>query len=148
MNAFNVRLSNVIIRLLYHKKAVLRRTASLNREPWRLRCLTRHSKVSLTYLIAKLFRTILLTRVRKTFTIIKKEFYMTYWQIFLFVAIVAFVLEMFTPAMFFLSIAVAALITAIAALWYTDIHGLIITCSVLSVLILLVIRPMMKKFMR
>ncbi len=73
---------------------------------------------------------------------------MTYWQIFLVVAIVAFVLEMFTPAMFFLSIAVAALITAIAALWYTDIHGLIITCSVLSVLILLVIRPMMKKFMR
>lgn len=72
---------------------------------------------------------------------------MTYWQIFLVVAIVAFVLEMFTPAMFFLSIAVAALITAIAALWYTDIHGLIITCSVLSVLILLVIRPMMKKFM-
>lgn len=72
---------------------------------------------------------------------------MTYWQIFLIVAIVAFVLEMFTPAMFFLSIAVAALITAIAAFWYTDIHGLIIICSVLSVLILLVIRPMMKKFM-
>lgn len=72
---------------------------------------------------------------------------MTYWQIFLVVAIVAFVLEMFTPAMFFLSIAVAALITAIAAFWYADMHGLIIICSVLSVLILLVIRPMMKKFM-
>ena len=28
-------------------KAVLRRSASLNREPWRLRCLIRHSKGSL-----------------------------------------------------------------------------------------------------
>ena len=28
-------------------KAVLRRSASLNREPWRLRCLIRHSKDSL-----------------------------------------------------------------------------------------------------
>lgn len=72
---------------------------------------------------------------------------MTYWQIFLVVAIVAFVLEMFTPAMFFLSIAVAALITAIVAVWYLNMTWLIIICSLLSVLILLVIRPMMKKFM-
>ena len=72
---------------------------------------------------------------------------MTYWQIFLIVAIVAFVLEMFTPAMFFLSIAIAALITAFAALWNPDIHVLIMACAALSVLILLVIRPLMKRFM-
>ena len=39
-------------------KAVLRRSASLNREPWRLRCLIRHSKGSLTFLIASLSRTL------------------------------------------------------------------------------------------
>lgn len=72
---------------------------------------------------------------------------MTYWQIFLIVAIIAFVLEMFTPAMFFLSIAIAALITAVAAVWLLDIHWLIIICTALSVLILLFIRPLMKKFM-
>lgn len=72
---------------------------------------------------------------------------MIYWQIFLIVAIASFVLEMFTPTMFFLSIAVAALITAILSLWYVNLHGLIIICSVLSVIILLFIRPWMKKFM-
>ncbi len=72
---------------------------------------------------------------------------MTYWQIFLIVAIVAFVLEMFTPAMFFLSVAIAALITAFAAIWNPDIHILIIACAALSVLILLFIRPLMKRFM-
>lgn len=72
---------------------------------------------------------------------------MTYWQIFMIVAVVAFVLEMFTPAMFFLSIAIAALITAGVAAFYFDIRWLIVICSALSVLILLFIRPMMKKFM-
>lgn len=72
---------------------------------------------------------------------------MTYWQIFMIVAVVAFVLEMFTPAMFFLSIAIAALITAGVAAFYFDIRWLIVICSVLSVSILLFIRPMMKKFM-
>lgn len=72
---------------------------------------------------------------------------MTYWQIFLIVAIVAFVLEMFTPAMFFLSIAFAALITSVAAIWNTNLYILIAACAVLSVLILLFIRPWMKKFM-
>ncbi len=72
---------------------------------------------------------------------------MTYWQIFLIVAIVAFVLEMFTPAMFFLSIALAAVVTAVCSVFYTDIRWLIVICSVLSVLILLFIRPFMKKFM-
>ncbi len=72
---------------------------------------------------------------------------MTYWQIFLIVAIIAFVLEMFTPAMFFLSIAIAALVTAIVAVWLLDIHWLVIICTFLSVSILLFIRPLMKKFM-
>ena len=43
--------------LIDDNKAVLRRSASLNREPWRLRCLIRHSKGSLTFLIASLSRT-------------------------------------------------------------------------------------------
>lgn len=72
---------------------------------------------------------------------------MTYWQIFMILAVVAFVLEMFTPAMFFLSIAVAALLTAGIAVFYFDIRWLIVIWSLLSVLILLFIRPMMKKFM-
>ena len=72
---------------------------------------------------------------------------MTYWQIFLIIAVITLILEMFTPAMFFLSIAVAALITAIISLWYVNLHWLIIICSALSVIILLFIRPWMKKFM-
>lgn len=70
---------------------------------------------------------------------------MTYWQLFLIIAVVAFILEMFTPAMFFLSIAISALITAIFAIWYPAFSGLIITWAVLSVLILLFIRPLMMK---
>lgn len=73
---------------------------------------------------------------------------MTYWEIFLVVAIVAFILEMFTPTMFFLSIAIAALITALTSCFYNDIQWLIIICSVLSVLLLLFIRPLMKRFMK
>lgn len=73
---------------------------------------------------------------------------MTFWQIFMIVAVVAFVLEMFTPTMFFLSIAVAALITAVAAYWWGSLTGLIILCSVLSVLLLLFVRPLMKKLMQ
>ena len=73
---------------------------------------------------------------------------MLYWEIFLIVAIAALILEMFAPAMFFLSIAAAALITAIISLWYMNFHWLIVICSVLSVIILLFIRPWMKKFMR
>lgn len=72
---------------------------------------------------------------------------MTYWQIFLIIAVITLILEMFTPAMFFLSIAVAALITAIISIWYVNLHWLIIICSALSVIILLFIRPWMKKFM-
>lgn len=73
---------------------------------------------------------------------------MTYWQIFLVVAIAAFVLEMFNPAMFFLSLAVAALITAIAAVWNNNLYILIAACAALSILLLLIIRPLMKKFMQ
>ncbi len=72
---------------------------------------------------------------------------MSYWELFLIVAIAALIFEMFAPAMFFLSIAAAALITAIISLWYTNFHWLIVICSALSVIILLFIRPWMKKIM-
>ncbi len=70
-----------------------------------------------------------------------------YWQIFMVIAIVAFILEMFTPAMFFLSIAVAALVTALVSVWFESMSWLITICSILSVVLLLFVRPWMKKFM-
>ena len=72
---------------------------------------------------------------------------MSYWVLFLIIAVVSLILEMFTPAMFFLSVAISALFTAIASLWNANLLVLGIAWAVLSVLILLLIRPLMKKFM-
>ena len=72
---------------------------------------------------------------------------MSYWEIFVIVGIVALILEMFTPTMFFLSIAIAALVTAIIAVWFVSGTWLTVICAGLSVILLLFVRPWMKQFM-
>lgn len=72
---------------------------------------------------------------------------MYYWEIFVIVAIAAIILEMFTPTLFFLSIALAALVTAIVSLFGLNMTWLIIICSVLSLVTLLFVRPWLKALM-
>ncbi|MBO7672074.1 NfeD family protein [bacterium] len=72
---------------------------------------------------------------------------MYYWEIFVVVAIVAIILEMFTPTLFFLSIALAALVTAIVSLFGLNMTWLIIICSALSLVSLLFVRPWLKALM-
>ena len=72
---------------------------------------------------------------------------MSYWEIFVIVAICALILEMFTPTLFFLSIALAALVTAVVSLFGLNMTWLIVVCSVLSVVLLLFVRPWLKSLM-
>lgn len=72
---------------------------------------------------------------------------MSFWEIFVIVGIVALILEMLTPTMFFLSIAIAALITAVIAIWFASGTWLTVICASLAVILLLFVRPWMKQFM-
>ena len=72
---------------------------------------------------------------------------MPYWEIFVIVAIVTLILEMFTPTLFFLSIALAALLTAVVSLFGLNMTWLIVVCSLLSVVLLLFVRPWLKSLM-
>ena len=72
---------------------------------------------------------------------------MSYWEIFVIVAIAALILEMFTPTLFFLSIALAALLTAVVSLFGLNMTWLIVVCSALSVILLLFVRPWLKSLM-
>ncbi len=70
---------------------------------------------------------------------------MTPWQIFGILALVALVLEIFMPAFFFLNFAIAGVITAIISIWITNITHLCIIYLGLSVLSLLLFRPLFIK---
>ena len=72
---------------------------------------------------------------------------MSYWEIFVIVAICSLILEMFTPTLFFLSIALAALLTAVVSLFGLNMTWLIVVCSALSVILLLFVRPWLKSLM-
>lgn len=70
---------------------------------------------------------------------------MALWQLIGAISIALFILEIFTPTMFFLNLAIAALITAVVAFWYVDIWGLAIIFTVLSILALVFLRPFLVK---
>ena len=72
---------------------------------------------------------------------------MSYWEIFVIVAICALILEMFTPTLFFLSIGIGALLTAVISLFGLSMTWLIVICSLLSVVLLLFVRPWLKALM-
>lgn len=67
------------------------------------------------------------------------------WQLFLCAGLAFLILEMFTPAMFFLNFAIAAFICAGLSLITTNITILIVTFSVLSVILIFCLRPMLMK---
>lgn len=70
---------------------------------------------------------------------------MELWQIIGIICIGLIILEIFTPTLFFLNLAIGAFITGIVSLWYKDVSGLIVIFAVLSAIILIFIRPLLYK---
>lgn len=65
------------------------------------------------------------------------------WQLLILVGIVFLIIEIFTPVMFFLNLALACFITAFIALFVTDLNYLIPTFVIFSLIFLLVLRPIL-----
>lgn len=70
---------------------------------------------------------------------------MELWQIIGIISIALFILEIFTPTMFFLGLAIAALLTALISVWYNNIYGLVIAFVVLAVIVSIFIKPILNK---
>jgi len=68
---------------------------------------------------------------------------MLHWQLLVIVGIIFILIEMFTPVLFFLNIAIACFLTAILALFVFDWNILVPVAVVLSVLFLLFLRPLL-----
>ena len=65
------------------------------------------------------------------------------WQIMLVVGLLFLILEIFTPAMFFLNFAIAAFVTAVMALFVNHLTFLVISFVVFSIASLTLIRPLL-----
>lgn len=70
---------------------------------------------------------------------------MILWEIFAIAGLVFLILEMLVPSMFFLNLAIAGFITAIAAIWITNWITLIILFAILSILSIAFLRPILVK---
>ena len=70
---------------------------------------------------------------------------MTLWQIFAVCSIGFVILEMFTPSLFFLNFALAALITSGIAVWVHEPYILAIIFVVLSFISFIFLRPILRK---
>ncbi len=70
---------------------------------------------------------------------------MDYWQIWAVSGIVLIIIEMLTPTMFFLNLALACFATAGAAFYFKDWNVLIPLWVCLSLLFLFVLRPLLVK---
>lgn len=68
-----------------------------------------------------------------------------YWQIFAISGILLVILEMLTPAMFFLNLAIASFITAVISIYFPDWETLSIIWVILSLVCLLFFHPLMVK---
>lgn len=72
---------------------------------------------------------------------------MTLWQIFGVCSVAFFILEMFTPHLFFFNFALAALATSALSVYMKDPYVLTIVFVVLSIALLVFLRPILvKKF--
>lgn len=67
------------------------------------------------------------------------------WETFTIAGLIFIILEMVVPSMFFLNLAVAAIITALAAIWIANWTVLIIIFTVLSIVSILFLRPLLIK---
>lgn len=67
------------------------------------------------------------------------------WQIMLIISIICLILEIFIPAMFFLNLAVAALISAVIALFIFNWEIIILSFALLSLAAIFFLRPFLVK---
>lgn len=67
------------------------------------------------------------------------------WETFTIAGLIFIILEMVVPSMFFLNLAVAAIITALVAIWIASWPVLIIIFAVLSIVSILFLRPLLIK---
>lgn len=67
------------------------------------------------------------------------------WQILLSVGIIFLLLEIFIPSMFFINFAVAAAICTVISLFYKSAFGIIIIFSILSLILIFLLRPIFQK---
>ncbi len=67
------------------------------------------------------------------------------WQIIFCIGLAFLILEMFTPAMFFLNFAIAAFICAILSLITTNITIIVVVFCILSVILMYTLRPLLMK---
>ena len=65
------------------------------------------------------------------------------WQILGIIGVVFFVLEIFTPAMFFINFALASFVTAGISVFVSDLSMLILSFVVFSTIFLVVLRPIL-----
>lgn len=70
---------------------------------------------------------------------------MLYWQLLVIIGIVFIIIEIFTPMMFFLNLALACFVTAIAALFITDWNILVPVFVIFSAIFLIFLRPLLIK---
>ncbi len=70
------------------------------------------------------------------------------WQIILCVGFLFLILEMFTPAMFFLNFAIAAFVCAGLSFFITNLALLIVIFCVLSVILIYTVRPILQKLVK
>ncbi len=70
---------------------------------------------------------------------------MVYWQLLLIIGITFLIVEMFTPMMFFLNLALACFVTAVFSLFVKDWNILIPVFAVFSAGFLIFLRPILVK---
>lgn len=70
---------------------------------------------------------------------------MVLWEIFVIAGLAFLILEMLVPSMFFLNLAIAGFVTAVAGIWVTDWIILTILFVILSILSILFLRPLLIK---
>ncbi len=71
--------------------------------------------------------------------------YMVLWEIFAIAGLIFIILEMLVPSMFFLNLAIAGFVTAIAAIWVTNWIIDILIFVILSIISIIFIRPLLMK---
>lgn len=73
---------------------------------------------------------------------------MELWMYFIIVAIIAIVIEIFSPTLFCINFAFAGIITAIVSIFWGDVYNLCILFAGLSVFSILLIKPMLSKLLK
>ncbi len=70
---------------------------------------------------------------------------MEIWMVFVIIAIIAIIVEIFVPTMFCVNFAVAGIITAIISVFWGTFTANLIIFAILSVLFILLLRPLLLK---